>query len=99
MSGRLDPERLVSFSPDDLQTIDNVLRDTATEPQTRRLLLKRAALGAVGAAALGVFGPAGSALAAGRRQEVSSGMGGDSVATVINTAITAEALAITFLSG
>jgi hypothetical protein len=98
MSGRLDPERLVSFSPDDLQTIDNVLRDTATEPQTRRLLLKRAALGAVGAAALGVFGPAGSALAAGRRQEVSS-MGGDSVATVINTAITAEALAITFLSG
>lgn len=92
MSERPMPDELIAFSADELQTIDNVLRDTPTEPRTRRWLLQRAALGA---AAVGVLGPAGSALAAGRKR----GMAVDSVATVINTAITAEALAVTFLSG
>lgn len=76
-------------SPDELQHLENVLDDTPTPPQTRRWLLQRAA---VGAAAVGVLGPAGSALAATRRTS------GDSVKTVLDTAATAEALAVTVLS-
>ena len=51
-------------SPEDLQYLDNVLEDTGSTPRTRRSLLKHAA---VGAAAVGVFGPASSALAASTR--------------------------------
>jgi hypothetical protein len=76
-------------SPEDLQYLDNVLEDTGSTPRTRRSLLKHAA---VGAAAVGVFGPASSALAASTRSS------GDSIDTVITTAVTAEALAVTVLT-
>lgn len=76
-------------SSDDLQELDNVLEDTQTTPKTRRWLLKSAATGAVAA---GVLGPAGTALAATRRETA------DSVKTVVTTAATAEALAVTVLT-
>ena len=77
-------------SAEDVQLIDNVLADTTTDGNTRRSLLQKAALGAAGAAgasALGAFGPVSAALAR-----------GDSAKTVGVTAVTAEALAVTFLT-
>jgi hypothetical protein len=76
-------------SPEELQYLDNVLADTGSTARTRRSLLKHAA---VGAAAVGVFGPASSALAASTRSS------GDSIDTVVTTAVTAEALAVTVLT-
>lgn len=74
---------------DDLQALENVLQDTPTSAHTRKGLLKTAALGAVAA---GVLGPAGTALASRQRTSV------DSLDTVVTTAITAEALAVSVLS-
>jgi hypothetical protein len=83
-----DLERLAA-TPDELQYLDNVLGDSGTSKHTRLGLLKTAA---VGAAAAGVFGPASSALAAATRRD------GDSANTVVTTAVTAEALAVTVLT-
>jgi hypothetical protein len=75
------------MTPEGVQTIENVLDDTNMPRLTRDALLKRAA---VGAAAVGAFTPAGRALAA---------MGStDDVNSVVTTAITAEALAVTYLT-
>ena len=74
---------------DQLQYLDNVLEDTGTAKHTRLGLLKVAATGAVAA---GVFGPASSALAAATRTT------GDSIKTVVTTAVTAEALAVSVLT-
>lgn len=83
-------ERLETpVSPDDLQYVHNVLTDVGTAPRTRRSLLKHAM---AGAAAVGVFGPASSALAAATRST------GDTINTVVTTAVTAEALAVTVLT-
>jgi hypothetical protein len=73
---------------DKLQAIDNVLADAPISDLTRRKLLQRAA---IGAAAVGVasLGPVGSAL----------GAGTDDVDAVVNTAVTAEALAVTYVGG
>ena len=76
-------------TPDELQYLDNVLEDSKTSKHTRLGLLKTAA---VGAAAVGVFGPASSALAAVSKRD------GDSINTVVTTAVTAEALAVTVLT-
>lgn len=75
---------------DEIQALDNVLQDTATPTYTRRWLLQRAATGAAVAAA--GLGPARSALAAVERSRV------DSPQTVLTTAATAEALAVTVLT-
>lgn len=76
------------ISASDVQTIENVLADTNVDGLTRAGLLKRAA---VGAAAVAAISPTGRALAA---------MGStDTVDSVVTTAITAEALAVTYLSG
>jgi len=80
----------LSATADDLQAVENVLADTPTSKHTRRWLLQRAAAGAaVGAAGLG---PAKAAFGALDRANV------DSVQTVLTTAATAEALAVTVLS-
>jgi Ferritin-like domain len=73
---------------DDVQRLENVLDDSALPGQTRRGILKRAAVGAVAASA---FGPVAGAFA----QTATA----DSAKTVIDTAITAEALAVTYLTG
>jgi hypothetical protein len=80
---------MLETPPEELQYLDNVLEDTGTSKHTRLGLLKTAA---VGAAAAGVFGPASSALAAATRTS------GDSIKTVVTTAVTAEALAVTVLT-
>jgi hypothetical protein len=76
-------------TPDDLQYLDNVLDATGSSKHTRGALLRRAA---IGAAAAGVLGPAGSALAATSRRDA------DSIATILTDAVTAEALAVTVLT-
>lgn len=80
------PDQPAITTADDLQIADNVLADVGTAPATRRSLLTKAAAGAAGAAALGALKPL-DAFAA-----------GDSIKTVGVTAVTAEALAVTFLS-
>ena len=94
------------LSSDDLQTVENVLDDTPTSPATRRWLLKRAAAGALGVGVLGIAAGCGSdkktgaaATGGGATTMAAGSGGGDTIATVINTAITAEALAVTYLSG
>jgi hypothetical protein len=79
----------IETTPEELQYLDNVLTDVKTSKQTRRGLIKHAM---VGAAAVGVFGPASSALAAAGTSS------GDSIDTVVTTAVTAEALAVTVLT-
>lgn len=80
---------LLETSSDDLQYLDNVLEDAGTAKNTRAALLKKAAVGAVG---LGVLGPASAALAAAGRSEA------DNVKSLVTTAVTAEALAVTVLT-
>jgi hypothetical protein len=74
------------ITPDDVQRLENVLDDVPTEGLTRRVLLKRATV----TAAMASAAIPGEALA----QSTSS-----DVTTIINTAITAEALAVTYLTG
>lgn len=77
---------IARLQPDDVQTLDNVLRDTATTGVTRRALIGRAA------ATAAIFSAAvpGAALADSSASAVS---------TLIDTAVTAEALAVTYLTG
>lgn len=82
-----ETEGVEMITADDVQTIENVLADTSTTGHTRAWLLKRAALGAVAASALG---RAGTAMAASTA---------DTVESVVTTAVTAEALAVTYLTG
>jgi hypothetical protein len=82
-----DRERIAALSSDDAQLVDNVLSDTATPEHTRRTLLRRAAVGAAGATAAGALLSPASAFAA-----------GDTPKTVGVTAVTAEALAVTYLT-
>jgi hypothetical protein len=72
---------------DDVQILDNILRDTPTDGVTRRSLIQRAA---VTAAAASAVGPVAAFAQSG---------GGDSPQKVLNVAITAEALAVTYLTG
>jgi hypothetical protein len=72
---------------EDVQYVDNVLADTGLPAVSRRSLLSRAAVGAAAVGGLGAFGPISSALAS-----------GESTTEIINTAATAEALAVTYLT-
>jgi hypothetical protein len=76
---------------EDVQRLDNVLSDAKVEPFTRRSLVTRAATGAAAVGALGALGPIPAALA--------KGGGGNSIHTIATDAVTAEALAVTFLTG
>ncbi|MGH3007866.1 MAG: hypothetical protein ACRDLM_00455 [Gaiellaceae bacterium] len=73
-------------SAEDVQVLENVLNDTPTSPRSRAWLLKRAALG-VGVAAAAT--PIGQVLAS---------SGADTAQSVGTTAVTAEALAVTYLT-
>jgi hypothetical protein len=73
-------------SAEDVQTLENILGDTPMSPRSRAWLLKRAALG-VGVVAAAT--PVGRVLA---------GTTGDTAGDVGTTAVTAEALAVTYLT-
>lgn len=81
-----NPHHLAQMAPDDVQALDNVLADTSVDGVTRRALIGRAAA----TAAIASVALPGTALAMG---------GASSVGTLIDTAITAEALAVTYLTG
>ena len=90
--------------------LENALRDTPMDPSTRGALLKRAsgtllAAGGLGAllAACGSTGSSSSSSSvagagAGSSASSSSSSSGSSIQKVIDTAMTAEALAVTYLS-
>ena len=77
-----------TFTGEDVQRLDNVLADSEIQRFTRRSLVGRAAVGAAGLGALGALGPIPAALA-----------GGNSIDEIITAAVTAEALAVTYLTG
>jgi ferritin-like metal-binding protein YciE len=79
---------IANLTTEDVQRLENVLDDTPgmRSGLTRRVLLRRAAVTAAAASALAPVG----ALAQSSSSEV---------ATIIDTAITAEALAVTYLTG
>jgi hypothetical protein len=81
-----------NLEAEDVQRLDNVLADTATSAVTRKALIKRAAVGAAAAGAVGALGPIPAALAKGKG-------GGGSIQSIIDAAVTAEALAVTYLTG
>jgi hypothetical protein len=82
------PKERNGMNPEQLQVVDNVLADTSTDKPTRSAILKRAAIGTAIAAGAGAFVNVKGAAAA-----------GDSIETIVNTAITAEQLAVTYLTG
>ncbi|HLI33188.1 MAG TPA: ferritin-like domain-containing protein [Solirubrobacteraceae bacterium] len=73
---------------EDIQRLENVLTDTVPAV-TRRDLIGKAALGAAGIGVLGALGPIPAALAS-----PSGGIG-----ALVDAAVTAEALAVTYLTG
>lgn len=81
-----------NLEAEDVQRVERVLTDVQTSPVTRRALIARAAGGAVGLAAVGAFGPVPSALA--KRTGKPGG-----IERIIKDAVTAEALAVTYLTG
>jgi hypothetical protein len=102
------PIRPPVLSPDDAQRAENVLGDVALEPGTRRALLRRLSAGAASFGVLGLAACGGSssstssstATAAAGGAAAAGGSGpSEKITTLINTAITAEALAVTYLSG
>ncbi len=82
----MDTQHIARLMPDDVQIIENVLGDTPTDGLTRRALLGRAA---ATAAVMSAVAPP-IALAQGTADETT---------TIVNTAVTAEALAVTYLTG
>lgn len=84
-------ESAPAFTAEDVQTVENVLDDVGTALHTRKALLKRAAVGMLAVSGAGAFGST-----AERAFGMSSG---DTVESVVTTAVTAEALAVTYLTG
>src|SRR6201988_333632 len=76
------------FEAEDVQGVENVLADTTMPAVTRRNLLSKAAVGTAAVGAFGAVGPIPAALAS-----------SSTISTLINTAATLEALAVTFVSG
>jgi hypothetical protein len=84
------------FGAEDVQVLDKVLADVDAPGVTRRALVGRAAAGAAAVGALGALGPIPSALAHGRRHGRAHE---HQISEIIDAAVTAEALAVTYLTG
>lgn len=78
----------LTFEAEDVQRLDNVLKGTSMPSLTRRGLLGKAAAGGLGVGALGMLGAVPAAFAS-----------GDSITDITRAAVTAEALAVTYLTG
>lgn len=85
------------FQSEDIQRLENVLADTPMPALTRRGLIGKAAAGAATVGALGALGPVPSAFAHGRHHR--RGWDRHEIKAIIDDAVTAEALAVTYLSG
>ena len=81
------------FEAEDVQRLENVLADTPMPAVTRRGLLGKAAAGTAAVGALSAVGPIPAALASNR-----AGRAGD-IDDIVRDAVTAEALAVTYLTG
>jgi hypothetical protein len=80
-------EPIALLDADEAQVIDNVMHDTAVPAHTRRAVLGRVALGAAGAL--------GASMLAGPARALATA---DTIQSVGTTAVTAEALAVTYLT-
>jgi hypothetical protein len=76
------------FEAEDIQRLDNVLDDTPMPKVTRKALLGKAAAGTATIGALGALGPIPAAFAS-----------SNTINEIITAAVTAEALAVTYLTG
>ncbi|MGH2863433.1 MAG: ferritin-like domain-containing protein [Solirubrobacteraceae bacterium] len=76
------------FEAEDVQRLENVLSEAEMPVLTRRRLLGRAAAGTVTVGALAALGPIPAAFAS-----------SNTIPEIINDAVTAEALAVTYLTG
>ncbi len=89
-------------SGEDVQLLENVLVATQTPPATRRALIQRACTGLLAAGSGGALLAGCGGSSSGHRATSRAGGTGASrreeIATIIDTAITAEALAVTYLS-
>lgn len=83
----MEPNHIAPITPDDVQALENVLDDIPTGGVTRRALIGRAAA----TAAIVSAGAPGVALA--------QGSSSSQVSQIVDTAVTAEALAVTYLTG
>ncbi len=93
-------------SGEDVQVLENALRDSALVPDTRKALLKRASTSLLAAGGAGALLAAcgssnkkttSTAATTGASSAAASGSGAE-IQKIINTAATAEALAVTYLS-
>lgn len=73
---------------EDVQRLENVLEDTKMPTVTRRGLIGKAAAGAAGVGVLGALGPIPAAFASSSQ-----------IGEIVDAAVTAEALAVTYLTG
>lgn len=87
-----------SSEAEDVQRLENVLVDSGLPEVTRRGLLGRAAAGTAVVGALGALGPVPAAFASHGKVRVRS-QSKKTITEIINTAVTAEALAVTYLTG
>ncbi len=92
---------------EDVQMLENALADTSMTPKTRRALIERASATLLGAGGVGLLlaacGSSSSAGTTGTTRTTqsagrSAGGSGAEIKKIIDTAITAEALAVTYLS-
>ena len=88
---------------DELQRLENVLENTSVPAVTRGWLLRRALVGSTAVGVLGIAAACGSSSGSDSSMPKAAVAGStaapaDSVKTVIDTAITAEALAVTYLT-
>ncbi|MGH2859013.1 MAG: ferritin-like domain-containing protein [Solirubrobacteraceae bacterium] len=79
-----------AFAAEDVQRLDNVLADTTMPAVSRRGLLGKAAIGSAAVGAAGLLGPIPAALASGSTSAIDE---------IVTAAVTAEALAVTYLTG
>ncbi|HEY2354440.1 MAG TPA: hypothetical protein VGH79_06040 [Gaiellaceae bacterium] len=85
-------------SAEDVQRLENVFADTSATPRTRAWMLQKAALGVAAAGLAGVAAGCGGSSRKTTSTAASTMSHGDTIKSVIDTAITAEALAVTYLS-
>jgi hypothetical protein len=81
---------ITKLEAEDVQRVDNVLADAQVPHVTRRSLVTKAASGAAAVGALGALGSVPAALARGSSNSINQ---------IVTDAVTAEALAVTYLTG
>jgi hypothetical protein len=98
----MSEHRTVWHSGEDVQMLENALRDSTLPAETRNTLLKRASTALLAAGGLGTLlaacGSGKKKTATATTRATGATSGGGEIRKILDTAITAEALAVTYLS-